>query len=143
MRLTKEIKEALFNKIDAYRDTACDKYPSIVDKISEEIRDAYNKNLDTMAKAAAEKAIKQISKKYNRTYPNVDKLADILVKKDWWYLKDECELPVDTTNKKAKFMIYDQAKLEKQNLVLKIPFLKKEEELNAYMKGIEERLNAL
>lgn len=36
-----------------------------------------------------------------------------------------------------------EAKKEKQNLIIKLPFLKKEEELNAYMKGIEERLNAL
>ena len=143
MRLTKEVKEALFNKVDDYKNEASKKYSDIASDVYQEFiatfRDLKNEKLQGIAK----EAIKQVCKKYNRTYPNMDILVYNLIKENNWTLKDECILPEDTANKEAKDLIYKQTEIEKQNLILKIPFLKKEEELNEYMKGIEERLNAL
>lgn len=143
MRLTKEVKEALFDKVNDYKKEASKKYPDIASNVYSEIlatfRDLKNENLQGIAK----EAIKQVCKKYNRTYPNIDTLVYNLVKENNWTLGDECILPEDTANKEARDLIYKQTEIEKQNLILKIPFLKKEEELKEYMKGIEERLNAI
>ena len=143
MRLTKEVKVVLFDKVNAYKDEASKKYPDIATNVYSDIlatfRDLKNEKLQEIAK----EAIKQVCKKYNRTYPNIDTLVYNLVKENNWTLSDECILPEDTANKEARDLIYKQTEIEKQNLILKIPFLKKEEELNAYMKGIEERLNAI
>ena len=143
MRLTKEVKEALFDKVNDYKNKASKKYPNIANNVYSEIiatfRDLKNEKLQGIAK----EAIKQVCKKYNRTYPNIDTLVYNLVKENNWTLGDECILPEDTANKEARDLISKQTEIEKQNLILKIPFLKKEEELNAYMKGIEERLNAI
>lgn len=147
MRVSKEFKEALFEKLCEYKLNAKKKYTcSYKEKMIKDLRESYIFKLNKFKDKCAEEVINEIEKTYNHKFKeeNLIDIKEALIKDYYYSLPAFCSSEKEEDEYRELMDKIDaEAKKEKQNLILKLPFLKKEEELNAYMKGIEERLNAL
>ena len=146
MRVTKEVKEALFAKVKDYSSNAKDKYADEeLKNLIEDLVALYKKKTENLKHKSAEEAIKEIeqthSHKFQKDY--LDDIRNNLIKGYSWKMEILCASKKQEANSKIRQQIDEQTSKEKQDLILKLPFLKKEEELKEYMKGIEERLNAI
>lgn len=145
MRVSKEFKETLFEKLCEYKLNAKKKYAcSYKEKMIKDLRESYTFKLNKFKDKCAEEVINEIEKTYNHKFKeeNLIDIKEALIKEYYYSLPAFCSSEKEE-NRELMDKIDAEAKKEKQNLILKLPFLKKEEELKEYMKGIEERLNAL
>lgn len=147
MRVSKEFKETLFEKLCEYKLKAKKKYTcSYKEKMINDLRESYTFKLNEFKVKCAEEVINEIEKTYNHKFKeeNLINIKEALVKEYYYSLPAFCSSEKEENEYRVLIdKIDEEAKKEKQNLILKLPFLKKEEELKEYMKGIEERLNAL
>ena len=147
MRVSKEFKEALFEKLCEYKLKAKKKYTcSYKERMIKDIRESYTFKLNEFKVKCAEEVINEIEKTYNHKFKeeNLINIKEALIKDYYYSLPAFCSSETEENEYREIIDKIDaEAKKEKQNLILKLPFLKKEEELKEYMKGIEERLNAL
>ena len=147
MRVSKEFKEALFEKLCEYKLKAKKKYTcSYKEKMIKDLRESYTFKLNEFKVKCAEEVINEIEKTYSHKFKeeNLINIKEALIKEYYYSLPAFCSSEKEE-NEYRVFIdkIDEEATKEKQNLILKLPFLKKEEELNEYMKGIEKRLNAI
>lgn len=147
MRVSKEFKETLFEKLCEYKLKAKKKYTcSYKEKMINDLRESYIFKLNEFKVKCAEEVINEIEKTYNHKFKeeNLIDIKEALIKEYYYSLPAFCSSEKEENEYREIIdKIDEEAKKEKQNLILKLPFLKKEEELKEYMKGIEERLNAL
>lgn len=147
MRVSKEFKETLFEKLCEYKLKAKKKYTcSYKEKMIKDLRESYIFKLNEFKVKCAEEVINEIEKTYNHKFKeeNLINIKEALIKEYYYSLPAFCSSEKEENEYREIIDKIDaEAKKEKQNLILKLPFLKKEEELNEYMKGIEERLNAI
>lgn len=147
MRVSKEFKEALFEKLCEYKLKAKKKYTcSYKEKMIKDLRKSYISKLNEFKVKCAEEVINEIGKTYNHKFKeeNLIDIKEALIKEYYYSLPAFCSSEKEENEYRVLInKIDEEAKKEKQNLILKLPFLKKEEELKEYMKGIEERLNAI
>lgn len=147
MRVSKEFKETLFEKLCEYKLNAKKKYAcSYKEKMIKDLRESYTFKLNKFKDKCAEEVINEIEKTYNHKFKeeNLISIKEALIKEYYYSLPAFCSSEKEESEYRELIDKIDaEAKKEKQNLILKLPFLKKEEELKEYMKGIEERLNAL
>lgn len=147
MRVSKEFKEALFEKLCEYRLKAKKKYTcSYKEKMIKDLRESYIFKLNEFKVKCAEEVINEVEKTYNHKFKeeNLINIKEALIKEYYYSLPAFCSSEKEENEYRETIDKIDtEAKKEKQNLILKLPFLKKEEELKEYMKGIEERLNAI
>lgn len=147
MRVSKEFKETLFEKLCEYKLKAKKKYTcSYKEKMIKDLRESYTFKLNEFKVKCAEEVINEIEKTYNHKFKeeNLINIKEALIKEYYYSLPAFCSSEKEENEYRETIDKIDtEAKKEKQNLILKLPFLKKEEELKEYMKGIEERLNAI
>ena len=147
MRVSKEFKEALFEKLCEYKLKAKKKYTcSYKEKMIKDLRESYTFKLNEFKVKCAEEVINEVEKTYNHKFKeeNLINIKEALIKEYYYSLPAFCSSEKEENEYRETIDKIDtEAKKEKQNLILKLPFLKKEEELKEYMKGIEERLNAI
>lgn len=147
MRVSKEFKEALFEKLCEYKLNAKKKYTcSYKEKMIKDLRESYIFKLNEFKVKCTEEVINEMEKIYNHKFKkeNLVDIEEALIKEYYFSLPALCSSEKEENEYRVLIDKIDaEAKKEKQNLILKLPFLKKEEELKEYMKGIEERLNAL
>lgn len=146
MRVTKEVKEVLFTKIKGYSSNVKEKYKE--DSLSQIVNDLttlYKKKEEEFKRKGAEEAIKEIEHTHAHKFQK-EQLKDIiknLINGYSWNMETYCASKEQEAKRDKRKQIEDLVTKEKQDLILKLPFLKKEEELKEYMKGIEDRLNAI
>lgn len=146
MRVSKEFKEVLFRKITEFSNKAQKQiFNHDVEKITDALFDSYKEKVKDFKEKCAQEAIKEVERKYKHHFQDkyIDEIKQKLKNDSSWRMNLLCastehELALQTCSK-----IQEAAEKEKQDLILKLPFLKKEEELKEYMKGIEDRLNAI
>ena len=146
MQVSKEFKEALFDQLSEYKVKAKKKYScSYKEKLITDLRESYISKMNEYRVKCAEEAIKKVEQTYNYKFKeeNLAKIKETLLNEYYYSLPAYCYSEEDVKNSVFIDKIDSEVKKEKQNLIIKLPFLKKEEELWEYMKGIEDRLNAI
>lgn len=142
MRTTKEFRDVLKDKI---QEMANIKSSSLVTDISSETKKKFLESLEKQCKQECIKTIKTICKlkaKEHNYILDVDRVTQHLMSGCMlheYMLTTPTEQLIQSTNGKLRKLV----STEFDSLVLKLPFIKKEEELNALLQDIQAKINAV
>lgn len=143
MRATKEYQTALIYTINDYVEEAKKKYQCLYkEELCKDLLSLYKEK--AIKSGILDETIEEIAKKYNHKFDTekMDKLKDAILQDNFYYVENYSPSKDADVRMKHMDQIDNVAKKERRNLILKLPLLKASE-IDAYLKGIKERLDAI
>lgn len=143
MRATKEYQTALIYTINDYVEEAKKKYQCLYkEELCKDLLSLYKEK--AIKSGILDETIEEIAKKYNHKFDTekMDKLKEAILQDNFYSVQTYSPSEDEANRFKHMDQIDNLAKKAKRELIIKLPLLKASE-IDAYLEGIKERLDAI